>query len=46
MLEPRLTPPEEARPLRSRLAWLALYWLGSVLVLTIVASIIRWALKP
>jgi hypothetical protein len=44
MLEPRLTPPGEPGPLRSRLGWLALYWLGGVAALAAIAGVIRWAL--
>lgn len=28
----------------SKLAWFAVYWLGSVATLTLVATLIRWAI--
>jgi hypothetical protein len=28
----------------SKLGWFAVYWLGSVATLTLVASVIRWAI--
>lgn len=43
-IEPDLTEPAEARPLRGRLGWLALYWAGGVAALTVVAGLIHAAL--
>ena len=44
IIEPRLEPPGEPAPMRQRLAWLALYWAGGVLVLGVVAMILRMAI--
>jgi hypothetical protein len=44
IIEPRLEPPGEPAPLWRRLGWLAVYWLGGVLVLGIVATLLRKAI--
>lgn len=41
IIEPRLEVPGEAAPLWRRLVWLAVYWLGGVLALGIVALVLR-----
>ena len=41
IIEPRLEEREGAVPWWRRLAWLAVYWAGGVLVLGVVALILR-----
>ncbi|WP_081611389.1 DUF2474 domain-containing protein [Kordiimonas gwangyangensis] len=38
--------PEKNTPLWRRLLWFAAIWGGSVLALTVVAGVIRWAVMP
>jgi len=42
LIEPRLDPPDEQRPLAVRLGWLALIWAASVAALGAVALVLRW----
>ena len=44
IIEPRLEPPDDRAPLWQRVAWLAVYWAGGVLVLGVVAMILRKAI--
>ncbi|MEM8917508.1 MAG: DUF2474 domain-containing protein [Pseudomonadota bacterium] len=44
-MEPNPVPSADEAPLWKRLGWMALIWLGSVTVLTIVAYGIRFWLK-
>lgn len=37
---------EPEKPLRNRLLWFLGLWLASVLALTVVSQIIRWAIMP
>ncbi|MDP4574808.1 DUF2474 domain-containing protein [Qipengyuania sp. G39] len=39
-------PGEPSAPLWKRLAWMAAIWSGSVAVLGVVASLIRWWIMP
>ncbi len=40
------SPPEGPRPLRRKLGWFLLLWLGGVGAVSLMGLLIRWVLSP